>query len=156
MLRDADPLTPPAIFANYLSSEVDQSAAVAILRIARRLSESSALRAYGVEPSDPGLGIQTDAELLDFARQSAQTTYHPVGTCRMGMDRDSVVDPRLRVRGVQGLYVADASIMPTLISGNTHLPSVMIGEKASDMIIEDEHNAKDADAILVAKECRTM
>lgn len=141
-IRLADPLTPPAIFANYLSSEIDQRAAVEILRIARRLSESDALRRYIVEERAPGPSLQSDAELLDFARQTGETTYHPVGTCRMGGDADSVVDPRLRVRGVEGLYVADASIMPTVISGNTNVPSVMIGEKASDIIVEDERHAE--------------
>ncbi len=130
MLRSADALAAPAIFPNYLSSAVDQCAAVTLLRSARRLSESSALRPYGLQPSNPGPGVQSDAELLEFARQSGETTYHPVGTCRMGGDSESVVDPRLRVRGVLGLYVADASIMPTLISGNTNVPAVMIGEKA--------------------------
>jgi choline dehydrogenase len=140
-IRNADPLAPPAILANYLSSEVDQRVAIATLRIARRLSESSVLRPYIVEQWLPPAGAISDAELLDFARHTGETTYHPVGTCRMGGDASSVVDPRLRVRGVEGLYVADASIMPTLISGNTHVPSVMIGEKASDLIIEDERNA---------------
>jgi len=137
-LRSADPTAPPAIFANYLSTEVDQRAAVTILRIARRLSESAALRPYIVDKLTPGRGVQSDAEFLDFARQTAETTYHPVGTCRMGADPDSVVDPRLRVRGIEGLYVADASIMPTVISGNPNVPCVMIGEKASDIIVEDE------------------
>jgi choline dehydrogenase len=137
-LRDANPLAPPAIFANYLSSEVDQRIAVTILRIARNLTESSALRSLRSEPVEPASSVQSDADLLDFAQHKGETTYHPVGTCRMGDDSGSVVDPRLRVRGVQGLYVADASIMPTLISGNTHLPCVMIGEKASDIIVEDE------------------
>jgi choline dehydrogenase len=140
MLRSADPLAPPAIFANYLASEIDQRVAVATLRIARRLTESSALRPYIVERWHPHPSVQSDSELLDFARQTGETTYHPVGTCRMGGDADSVVDPRLRVRGVEGLYVADASIMPTVISGNTHVPSVMIGEKASDIVVEDERN----------------
>lgn len=137
-LRDADPLAPPAIFPNYLSTETDQRAAVSILRIVRRLTESSAVRPYIVEQWSPDPTLQSDAELLDFARQTGETTYHPVGTCRMGSDPGSVLDPRLRVRGIEGLYVADASIMPTVISGNPNVPSVMIGEKASDIIIEDE------------------
>jgi choline dehydrogenase len=140
-LRSADPLVPPAILANYLSSEADQHVAVATLRMARRLSESSALRPYIVEQLHPSPSLQSGAELLDFARHMGETTYHPVGTCRMGADAGSVVDPRLRVRGVKGLYVADASIMPTLISGNTNVPAVMIGEKASEIIIEDERTA---------------
>jgi choline dehydrogenase len=155
-LRAADPLTPPAIVANYLSSEVDQRIAVTILRIARRLSESSALRPYRLEPLHPAPSTKSDAELLDHARQAAETTYHPVGTCRMGADPGSVVDPCLRVRGVQGLYVADASIMPTVISGNTHLPCVMIGEKASDIIIEDERNATGPEVMSVAKAADTV
>jgi choline dehydrogenase len=141
LLRSADPHAPPAIFANYLSSEIDQRAAVTVLRIARRLAGSSALRPYIVEQLQPSPAAQSDAELLDFARQTGETTYHPAGTCRMGADAGSAVDPRLRVRGVRGLYVADASIMPTLISGNPNVPSVMIGEKASDIIIEDEREA---------------
>lgn len=137
-LRSADPLAPPMIFANYLSSELDQRVAVATLRIARRLAVSGALRPFIVQQTHPAATLRSDAQLLDFARQTGETTYHPVGTCRMGADPASVVDPRLRVRGARGLYVADASIMPTLISGNTHLPCVMIGEKASDLIVEDE------------------
>jgi choline dehydrogenase len=137
-IRSTDPLAAPAIFANYLSTEIDQRVAVATFRIARRLAESEALRPFKVEPLQPGAGVGSDAEMLDFARQMGETTYHPVGTCRMGADADSVVDARLRVRGVRGLYVADASIMPALISGNTNLPAVMIGEKAADIIIEDE------------------
>lgn len=137
-LFTADPLMPPAISANYLSSEVDQRFAVTILRLTRRLTQSNALQPYRIEAVHPGAEVHSDADLLDFARATGETTYHPVGTCRMGADVGSVVDPRLRVRGVERLYVADASIMPTVISGNTNLPSVMIGERASDLIMEDE------------------
>jgi choline dehydrogenase len=139
-LRSLDPRTPPAIFANYLDTETDRRIVVKALRIARLLSNSLAVSPYIEEERRPGLKVQTDDGFLDHARRTGETTYHPVGTCRMGADDASVVDPRLRVRGVEGLYVADASIMPALISGNTHLPSVMIGEKASDMIVEDEQN----------------
>jgi choline dehydrogenase len=140
-IRSASPSASPAIIANYLSTEVDQHAAIAILRLARRMSQHAALSPYIVDELTPGHGVQSDAELLDFARQTGETTYHPAGTCRMGADADSVVDPRLRVRNTEGLYVADASIMPTVISGNPNVPSVMIGEKASDMIIEDERGS---------------
>jgi choline dehydrogenase len=140
-LRSAEPGAPPAIFANYLSTDVDQQAAITILRLTRRMSEHAALRPYIVDELTPGRALQSDAELLDFARQTGETTYHPAGTCRMGADPESVVDPRLRVRGIERLYVADASIMPTVISGNPNVPSVMIGEKAADMIIEDERGS---------------
>jgi choline dehydrogenase len=142
MATSRDPHVAPAIFANYFHSEVDRKVAVATLRISRLLATSPQVSRYIVEERRPGPQLQTDDELLDYARRTAETTFHPVGSCRMGSDEASVVDPRLRVRGVQGLYVADASIMPTLISGNTHVPSVMIGEKAADMIIEDERNQR--------------
>lgn len=137
-IRSSDIDVAPIIQANYLDTELDRRVMISILKICRQLADSSVLRRYIVEERQPGPAVRTDEELLDYVRNYSGTTYHPVGTCRMGDDAGSVVDHRLRVRGIDGLYVADASIMPTLISGNTNLPAVMIAEKASDMIIEDE------------------
>jgi choline dehydrogenase len=110
------------------------------VRLGRRLAATSAVRTYIDEELWPGSGAQSDEELLAFVRRTAMTTYHPVGSCRMGSDDASVVDLRLRVRGIDGLYVVDASVMPNLVSGNTHVPTVMIAEKAADLIIEDERS----------------
>jgi choline dehydrogenase len=94
-----------------------------------------ALAPLRVREIAPGASQTTDAEILDWVRQAGETTYHPVGTCKMGLDPMAVVDEQLRVRGIDGLRVADASIMPTLTSGNTNAPSIMIGEKAADMVL---------------------
>jgi choline dehydrogenase-like flavoprotein len=147
-LTSPDPKTPPAISANYLSASADRRSAVAGLLLSRRLARTAALSFYIAEERQPGAAAQSDEDLLAYVRQNADTAFHPVGTCRMGSDAQSVVDPRLRVRGIEGLYVADASIMPTLISGNTHVPSVMIGEKASDIIVEDEQQIQSAVVVL--------
>jgi choline dehydrogenase len=147
-LTSPDPTIPPAISANYLSTPSDRRSAVAGLQLARRLVGTAALSPYIAEERHPGAAARSDEDLLAYVRQNSDTAFHPVGTCRMGSDAQSVVDPRLRVRGIEGLYVADASIMPTLISGNTHVPSVMIGEKASDIIVEDEQQIESAIAVL--------
>jgi len=127
----------PEIHPNYLSAQLDQDTAVASVKVARALATSDALSPYIVEEKVPGIGVSTDAELLDAARNISQTIYHPTSTCKMGSDPMAVVDERLRVHGIKGLRVADASIMPTIVSGNTNAPAIMIGEKASDMILED-------------------
>ena len=127
----------PAIHPNYLSAAVDQETAVAAMHITRKLVATNALAPFIVEEMTPGPNVQTEEELLDSARNISQTIYHPVGTCKMGSDPNSVVDSRLRVNGVKCLRVVDASIMPTITSGNINAPVIMIAEKAADMIRED-------------------
>ncbi len=136
-IRSADPAVPPEIRINYLASEADRAANVEGLKILRKILQAPALRPYVVEEVDPGAKISTDEELLNFCRQRGTTVYHPTSTCRMGNDPLAVVDQRLRLRGIEGLRVVDASIMPDLVSGNTNAPVIMIAEKASDMILQD-------------------
>ena len=112
-----------------------RSVTVAAMRIARRIMTAPALQGIATDELAPGVNAQSDDELLDWVRNNAETTYHPVGTCKMGRDPMAVVDDQLRVHGLEGLRVADASIMPTLTSGNTNAPSIMIGEKAARMIL---------------------
>jgi choline dehydrogenase len=106
-------------------------------RLTRKLIATRVFAPYVAEEYNPGPGVRTDAEILECLRNNATTGFHPVGTCRMGRGADAVVDPRLRVHGVQGLRVVDASVMPTLVSGNTNAATIMIAEKAADMIRED-------------------
>ena len=136
-IASADPRRPPAINFNFLSSSVDAELTVRAIRIARSIMTAPALAPLQLTEIAPGTSRSTDDEILDWVRQAAETTYHPVGTCKMGSDLMAVVDPQLRVHGIDGLRVADASIMPTLTSGNTNAPSIMIGEKAADMILKN-------------------
>jgi choline dehydrogenase-like flavoprotein len=108
---------------------------VAGLRRTREVLAQPAFAPHRGEELSPGAALQTDAELADWVRRNAETTYHPVGTCKMGVDAMAVVDPQLRVRGVAGLRVVDASIMPTLVGSNTNAPTTMIAEKAADLIL---------------------
>ena len=103
----------------------------------RNILAAPALKSYCVEEVDPGAKIVSDEDVLEFCRRTGSTVYHPTSTCRMGNDPLAVVDQRLKVRGIDGLRVVDASIMPDLMSGNTNAPTIMIAEKASDMILED-------------------
>src|SRR5712671_5926775 len=136
-IKSADPTVPPEIRINYLATEVDRTANVEGLKILRKILQAPALRCYVTEEVDPGIKVSTDEELLNFCRQRGSTVYHPTSTCRMGSDALAVVDARLRLRGIEGLRVVDASIMPDLVSGNTNAPVIMIAEKASDMILQD-------------------
>ena len=136
-LASPDPLAAPSMQPNYLSTGEDRACAVAALRFARKLAATKAVAPYVVEELRPGAAVRSDDELLAFARAYGATIFHPSGTCRMGSDPMAVVDDRLRVHGVGDLRVVDCSIMPTLVSGNTNAPVVMIAEKASDMILED-------------------
>ncbi len=133
-IKSPDPSAYPAIRPNYLSDPLDQEVIVAGLRWGRRIAEQPALARYIERELMPGSDAVTDEQLLEHARTWGTTIYHPVGTCAMGRGPRSVVDPRLRVHGVEGLRVVDASVMPRLVSGNTNAPTIMIAEKASDMI----------------------
>ncbi|PWG64557.1 GMC family oxidoreductase [Spiribacter halobius] len=138
-LRSTDPAEHPSIQPNYLATEEDRRVAVDGVRLSRRLVAAPAMQPYVAGEYSPGPEVRDDDEaaLLDFVRRDATTIFHPVGTCRMGSDREAVVDARLRVHGITGLRVADCSIMPRLVSGNTNAAAIMIGEKAADMIRED-------------------
>lgn len=131
----------PDIVANYLSHEVDQQTAINAIKTTRQLVNTNALGPYIMDEYVPGNTSQSDAELLEGARNIAQTIYHPTSTCKMGHDDQAVVDHRLRVHGVECLRVVDASIMPTIVSGNTNAPTIMIAEKASDMLLQDRKAA---------------
>ena len=134
-INSSDPLQPPTIIPNYLSTENDQKIAVESVKVARKIAQSSTLKKYITDEYIPGDSYTSDSELLEAAKNNSQSIYHPVGTCKMGNDASSVVDDQLRVRGVSGLRVVDASIMPELISGNTNAPTMMIAEKAADMML---------------------
>jgi choline dehydrogenase len=136
-IKSADPSDYPAIFANYLSDPLDQEVAIAGLKWARKIGEQPAIAKYVDHEMNPGPGFESDQMLLEYAKASGSTLYHPVGTCQMGTGPGAVVDAQLKVRGVEGLRVIDASVMPRLVSGNTNAPTIMIGEKGAAMILQD-------------------
>jgi choline dehydrogenase len=132
-----DPKVQPAIRPNYLSAPADRQVAAEALRLTRRICAAKALQRFAPEEFKPGTHIETNEDLARATGDIATTIFHPVGTCRMGRDPGAVVDDRLRVHGLEGLRIVDASVMPTITSGNTNSPTIMIAEKASDMIRED-------------------
>jgi choline dehydrogenase len=134
-LRSSDPTDPPRILFNLLAEPDDLAAMLRALKLSREIYGQSPLKAMIRSEALPGPGASTDAELTEHIRRHAGHRSHPVGTCRMGLDAEAVVDPELRVRGLEGLRIADASVMPQIVSGNTNLPCTMIGEKASDLIL---------------------
>lgn len=134
-LRSADPFDSPKIDPNYLATEEDRRVMRESMKIMREVIGQNALKPYRGPEMSPGESVKTDQEIDTFVRQNAETIYHPVGTVRMGSDASAPLDSQLRLRGIDGLRVVDASVMPTLIGGNTNAPTIMIAEKAADMIL---------------------
>jgi choline dehydrogenase len=134
-IRSKDPKAQPAIRFNFLADPIDQAAMSEGFRMIRRIVDAPPMDVYRGEEYSPGPQINSDADILDYIRNNSQTAYHPIGTCRMGpAGPKTVVDDELRVHGLSGLRVADASIFPTMPSGNTNAPSIMVGEKAADIL----------------------
>jgi len=131
----ADPMAEPLIDPQFFSNEADLDMLLEGVRLSIRILEDPAFAGYRGEEFAPGKSVRTDDELKSFIRAACRTAYHPVGTCRMGNDAQAVVDAELRVHGMEALRVVDASIMPTIIGGNTNAPTIMIAEKAADMIL---------------------
>tara|TARA_Y100000589_G_scaffold297659_1_gene305567 strand:- start:150 stop:1481 length:1332 start_codon:yes stop_codon:yes gene_type:complete len=135
-IKSSSPHDAPHINFNFLSTQIDTDTLLLALRKGRELMSTEPISNYVEEEIAPGLELETDEEIITWVRNTAETTYHPIGTCKMGNDANAVVGADLKVHGLDGLRVADASIMPTLTSGNTNAPSIMIGEKCSDMLLE--------------------
>lgn len=141
-IASADPAKFPAIQPNYLEHAEDRETAVRILRLIRKVAEQPALRDVIVAEQRPGSDVNASGDLLDYVRETGQTAWHTVGTCRMGPASDSVVDTRLRVHGLQRLRVVDASVLPTIPSSNTNAAAIMVGEKGADMVLEDTQSTE--------------
>jgi len=136
-IQSADPYMQPVIQPNYLDAQQDRDILIAGMKAVRRVAGDTKFAQHTVAERYPGPDVQSDDQLLDYLKRMCRTSFHPIGTCRMGPDEASVVDERLRVRGFEGLRVIDASIMPTLVSGNTNAPTIMVAEKGSDMVLAD-------------------
>ncbi len=143
-LRSADPADPPEIVFNYFAEEEDKAALRAGVRWTREIFAQPALDPYRGREVSPGPEVRSDAQLDDWMAETAETAYHPAGSCRMGTDDMAVVDPRCRVHGIEGLRVVDSSIMPTVTNGNLNAPTIMIGEKAADHILGRDMLRSDA------------
>jgi choline dehydrogenase len=137
MAQSPDPLQYPAIRPNYLSAPSDIRVLIAGVHHTRRIFAQAAMAPHTGEETVPGPDVTTDEQLADYAKKAGTNVFHPVGTCKMGTDPMAVVDPRLRVIGIDGLRVIDASVMPAVTTGNTNAPTIMIGEKGAAMIKED-------------------
>jgi choline dehydrogenase len=133
-LKSPDPFDAPAVYPNYLATETDQKTIIAGLKLIRQILATPEMQDFIEVEFQPGPAVASDAELLDYARRRGGTVYHPTSTCKMGSDPLAVVDAELKVHGIEGLRVADASIMPTVVSGNTNAATIMIGEKVADML----------------------
>jgi choline dehydrogenase-like flavoprotein len=136
-LADGDPTSMPLINPNFIGEEEDLKAAVESVHAIRKVMAQESLTSVIEAEMDPGPHIQSDAEIGDWVKRAVQTMWHPVGTCRMGQDARAVVDARLRVRGIEGLRVIDASIMPNITSGNTNAPTQALARHATAMLVED-------------------
>ena len=136
-LRSADPSAPPLIDPNYLEDPRDRELSIEGLRLARSILAQAPLRSFIRAERLPGPEVRSDEDHFAFICEHSKTSHHAAGTCRMGVDADAVLDPRLRLRGIEGLRVADASVMPTVVSSNTNAACIMIGEKAADLIRAD-------------------
>jgi choline dehydrogenase len=139
-INSSNPEDLPTIIPNYLSTESDREVAVESIKVARKIAQANSIKDHILDEFVPGASYSSDEELLEAARNHSQSIYHPVGTCKMGHDKESVVDDQLRVHGVKNLRVVDASIMPELVSGNTNAPTMMIAEKAAEMILGNSHS----------------
>ena len=133
-LASSDPTSKPLIDPNYWADPYDKEMSLRGLKLAREILNQNALKKFVMEERLPGLALKTDAELVDYACKHAKTDHHPVGTCKMGQDKMAVVSPQLKLHGLEGLRIADASVMPTITTGNTNAPTIMIAEKAADLI----------------------
>ncbi|MGI4746874.1 MAG: GMC family oxidoreductase [Janthinobacterium lividum] len=139
-IRSADPAAPPIIEANHFSAEIDRISAISLFRWLRRLAKQPALAKWIVNETAPGPRIETDDDILQNAVGLGGTSYHVCGTCRMGVDETSVLDPQLRVRGIEGLRVVDTSIMPTIVSGNTNAPAMALALRAAELILQTQRS----------------
>jgi choline dehydrogenase len=134
-IKSSDPLQQAAMDPKYLSHEADAQLFIDGMRVARKIAQMPAMQPFVVRETRPGPEVQDEAGLLDYMRETIQTSWHMVGTCKMGIDETAVVDPELRVRGVARLRVVDSSICPTIPSSNTNIPSIAIGEKGAELIL---------------------